>query len=219
MDKDFWSSRWALGEIGFHRDEISPDLAALSARFLSGGPHRVLVPLSGKSRDLAWMASQGHGVVGVELVETAVREWMKQEGVDAPLEEREGLLRVEAEGVTVICGDFLSLLPTQVGTFDRAWDRGAMVALPEDMRPAYVAALRGLLRPGGQLLLSTFAYDQSVHPGPPWSVSAEEVDRRYGDWSCSLVADSDEIEPRFRSRGHTWMKTQTWLIERPAAVG
>ena len=64
MKPEFWKERWVRGEIGFHQAEVEPGLVT----HLGGlAPTRVLVPLCGKSLDLAWLATQGHQVVGVEL--------------------------------------------------------------------------------------------------------------------------------------------------------
>ncbi len=69
MDAEFWKTRWQAGQIGFHEGRPNAFLEAHAARL--GIARRVLVPLCGKSVDLAYLAGLGHDVVGVELVEEA----------------------------------------------------------------------------------------------------------------------------------------------------
>ena len=72
MDTEFWQQRWAKDEIGFHLDEVNPNLRDhFSVLGVSEGGC-VLMPLCGKSQDMLWLASQGVEVIGVELSEKAV---------------------------------------------------------------------------------------------------------------------------------------------------
>ncbi len=72
MHKDFWQERWAHNEIGFHLDDVHPGMRRHWPRLALPDGATVLVPLCGKSLDLAWLAGQGFNVVGVELSEKAV---------------------------------------------------------------------------------------------------------------------------------------------------
>ena len=65
-----------------------------------------------------------------------------------------------------------------LGPIDAIYDRAALVALPEDMRYRYSAHLQTITQNAPQLLL-TFVYDQSVMPGPPFSISQGEVQCHY----------------------------------------
>ena len=51
IDVDFWIARWAEGRIGFHEGRPNTFLTHHVARL--GSHRRVLVPLCGKSEDLA----------------------------------------------------------------------------------------------------------------------------------------------------------------------
>ncbi len=65
-----------------------------------------------------------------------------------------------------------------LGPVDAVYDRAALIALPEQMRPAYVSQMKTLTGVVPQLLI-TLSYDQSRMNGPPFSVTNEEVDRLY----------------------------------------
>ena len=72
MHEDFWQERWARNEIGFHLREVNPYLQRHWPDLELASGAQVLVPLCGKSLDMAWLAGQGYRVLGVELAESAV---------------------------------------------------------------------------------------------------------------------------------------------------
>jgi thiopurine S-methyltransferase len=67
----------------------------------------VLVPLCGKSLDLAWLAGQGYRVLGVEL-SRAVEDFFREHGLDAEFCSR-ALSRFGAVAIELWCGDFFAL--------------------------------------------------------------------------------------------------------------
>jgi thiopurine S-methyltransferase len=75
-------------------------------------------------------------------------------------------------------GDVFKVTPAMLGNVDTVYDRAALVALPDDMRKAYTSHLMALTNKAQQLLIC-FEYDQSVHAGPPFSISADEVKQHY----------------------------------------
>jgi thiopurine S-methyltransferase len=71
------------------------------------------------------------------------------------------------------------------------YDRAALVALPEHMRPRYAAHLTEITNRAPQLLIS-YVYDQRVMDGPPFSVANEEVAQHYGHrYDVRLIASTD----------------------------
>ena len=58
MDEAFWQRRWARNEIGFHLNEVNPYLRRHWPSLKLAQGARVLVPLCGKSLDMAWLADQ-----------------------------------------------------------------------------------------------------------------------------------------------------------------
>lgn len=214
MDPSFWITRWELGQTGFHRDGPHPDLLAFEEQFLGGGPHRVLVPLCGKSHDLAWLADRGHQVVGVELSPVAIDAVF--DGVQTQDDRPGPFLRRREGHLTCLIGDVFALTPELVGPVDRIWDRAALVALDPPRRAPYAATLRRLLRPGGLLLQNKFAYDQHKMEGPPFSVSDDELLTCYAGWRATCVRrDQEPLEQRFVDRGLAHWEGTTWLFEAP----
>lgn len=209
-----WHESWREGRIGFHQGEVNNDLVANAETFLADGPHRILVPLCGKTVDLVWLAERGHEVVGIELVPQAVDEFFAEQELEGKETEVDGLRVVTAGKITVINGDFFAVSSKHFGAFTRIWDRAALVALPDEIRPRYAAHLRSLAAPGAVLLQNVFEYDQSKMDGPPFSISDEEVRRHYQGANIELISEADVIEkaPQFKDKGHDYWLMRTYRI-------
>lgn len=182
MNPDFWKGRWERGEIGWHQTEVEPGLIT---HFGDLKPTRVLVPLCGKSLDLAWLASQGHEVLGVELSELAVRSFFSEQGLSPTVSARGKLTAYTAGSVTILQGDFFDLSPGDLaGPIGALYDRAALIALPQPMRARYAAHLSTLVRRNAasgfthlQLVLERTPHDEE---GPPHSVPETEIRALYG---------------------------------------
>ena len=174
MDANFWRERWAEGRIGFH--EGKPN--ALLQRHLAtlGDQRRVLVPLCGKTEDLAYLAGAGHTVVGVELVEDACRAFFAEHGLEPAVSRAGALTRLAAGAVEILAGDFFAVRREDLGAVDALYDRAALIAFPPDLRPRYVEHLRTLL-PDFRGLLVSLEYPAGAIQGPPFSVDDAEVRR------------------------------------------
>jgi thiopurine S-methyltransferase len=208
MEHSFWRERWNEGRIGFHEGKPN-DLLERHADQLRG---RVLVPLCGKAEDLAFLAARGHEVIGVELVESAVRAFFAEHSV-VPTEGKAGpLKRFSAANITLYAGDFFACTPELVGPVDTFYDRAAIVALPPELRARYVPHLRSLVNPGGRGLVITFEYPQPLMEGPPFSVAEDELRRHYAGARVDLLEDASAQLPRLTgSRGLA--KERCFLIE------
>lgn len=185
---DFWNERWLDGQIGFHEGTpnvlLETHIARLEARKAKA---RVLVPLSGKSMDLRWLAERGHQVVGVEFVPTAVRDFFAEWNVEPERLEIGGHPAASANGVTLVCADILGVPPDALGTFDVVYDRAALVALELQARAPYIEVCRKALAADGVVFLVTFAYDQSRAAGPPYSVDTALVHQLYARETIELL--------------------------------
>jgi thiopurine S-methyltransferase len=182
---DEWLARWRSGEIGFHAARPNPLLERHVTR-LAGGA-RVLVPLCGKSEDLALLAARGHEVVGVELAELAVAAFFAEHALTPEVSPRGPFRAYRAGPITLLVGDVFDATPQWLGPVDALYDRAALVALPTELRPRYVAALRGLVPVGASALVITLDYDQARAEGPPFSVDEAELRSHYAGSTIELV--------------------------------
>ena len=73
-----WESRWQDDRIGFHLKTVNSYLIRYFDQFLKQEHQNVFVPLCGKSLDLCWLAKRTKKVVGVELVEKAVKDFFEE---------------------------------------------------------------------------------------------------------------------------------------------
>src|SRR5262245_40223150 len=128
MDADFWFQRWREGRIGFHEGAPNRFLVKYGDRLT--GARRILVPLCGKTEDLAYLASRGHDVVGIELVEDAVRQFFAEHHLTPSITQRGPFTNYTAGAITIVVGDFFATSPDLVGSIDAIYDRAALVALP-----------------------------------------------------------------------------------------
>src|SRR5689334_23252409 len=100
MDRDFWMKTWESQQIGFHGAAVNPRLLAHRAE-LPSVPARILVPLAGKSLDLAWLCEQGFDVVGVELSSLAVQAFFEERGWSPTVETVGELVAYRVPGLTL----------------------------------------------------------------------------------------------------------------------
>lgn len=215
MDHDFWLQAWGEERTRFHQGNVHGDLIASEASFLGGGPHRVLVPLCGRTLDLAWLAERGHEVVGIELSPIAARLLFEDLGVE-PEVSKLGPFEARRRGrLTLLLGDFFAATPEGVGLFDRVWDRAALVAMDPDRRGPYTEIIASLLRPGGLLLQNSFSYDQARMEGPPFSVPPDELAERYPGWTREQLGHELLTEGPFNDRLDSFAVTLT-LLETPS---
>jgi thiopurine S-methyltransferase len=191
MDPDFWQGRWREGKIGFH--EGAPNAYLRAHLPALGQARRVLVPLCGKAEDLAFLASDEGGareVVGVELVEDAVRAFFAEHGWTPSREVSGALVRYTHGRITVFAGDLFATTPNVLGPLDGWYDRAALIALPPELRGRYVAHVRSLLSPGAHGLVVTVAYPQALRAGPPFSVPDEELRAHLADCGLQRLASA-----------------------------
>jgi thiopurine S-methyltransferase len=221
MDPEFWRERWQKGQIGFHEAAPNSLLGKHGARLGLEPGGRVLVPLCGKSTDLVFLARAGLAVTGIEIVREAVDAFYAENRFAAEDEPWLGFAArravVEAGSVRIALGSFFDLRVPDAERFDAAYDRAALVAVRPEDRERYVASLLAALRPGGRVLLVTFAYWGGTMTGPPFSVDDAEVKRLFAGSTLEQLDERDVLdsEPRFRERGATAIVEQAWLVTLP----
>lgn len=229
MQHEFWHEKWFNNQIGFHQSEVNKILQKYWATLNISAPATVFVPFCGKSLDVVWFLSQGYGVVGAELSELALDELQQSIATELGIQLKKRLPTAQEKqampGMTAIyelpkqaqqkqtirfyAGDFFDLQADWLPQIDAVYDRAAIVALPETMRPQYTKQLSQVTHQAPQLIL-TLQYDQEKMSGPPFSVTYEEIQRLYQSSYdvIHLLEDREliEQEPRFAERGLTSFK-------------
>ena len=217
MHPDFWHDRWREGRIGFHQDKPTPLLLKHWPSLDVAPGAKVFVPLAGKSLDLAWLASQGYRVLGVELSQLAVEQFFAEHGLEPARRASRYGTHYEAGGIELICGDAFGLDAEALAGCDAVFDRAAIIALPPDLRRRYVHELHARLPAGCRGLLITLEYPQPEKEGPPFSVAEAEVRDLYrSDWEVEVLERRDILaqQPLFVEEGVTALETVVYRLRR-----
>ncbi|GAB2521940.1 thiopurine S-methyltransferase [Lysobacter humi (ex Lee et al. 2017)] len=217
MDAAFWHSRWQESRIGFHQDRPTPLMLKHWPSLAATAGERVFVPLCGKSLDMAWFASQGLRVLGVELSPIAIAEFFDEHGLSPTVERSPLGVHHRAGPIEIIEGDAFALDAAALADCSLVFDRAALIALPAELRVRYAERLYAQLPPGCRGLLVTLEYPQHEKAGPPFAVHADEVHTLFGrDWRVDRLEQRDilDTQPAFRDEGVSALSTSVYRMER-----
>ncbi|PCH60925.1 MAG: thiopurine S-methyltransferase [Gammaproteobacteria bacterium] len=218
MDVEFWKKRWANNQVGFHLDELNPNL--LKHYSVLGVPENgcVLVPLCGKSQDMLWLAGQGIKVIGVEISDKAVADFFAENQLVPSIARFDHMERWSCENITIYRANFFDLIPEMCEQVDAVYDRAALVALPKAMRSDYCRHLIHLVPEPLRMLLVSFDYDQDRMEGPPFSVPSYEVRYHFSEVIPITPLSSENIiseNPHFKERGLDAIEEQVYFLGYP----
>ena len=179
-----WDSWSAASPPPFHLKEVNPNLVQwyttwLQAAGVGDGTERlppVFVPLCGKSLDLAYLASLGHQVVGLELMDEPAQQLRDEQVPDLQLVEygTDGAplwmprrWHSQSTDITVCIGDWMAekwqrdphmdVVPS--GGFRLLWDRAGITSVAPSHAQHYLRALYAITAPGGAVLMETMTPD------------------------------------------------------------
>jgi thiopurine S-methyltransferase len=210
MEAIFWHKRWADNNIAFHEIGGNPlMLKHFSALSLAKGA-RVFVPLCGKTHDIHWLLANGYRVAGAELSQVAIEQLFAELDVSPKISQIGQLSHYSAHNIDIFVGDIFNLSREVLGPVDAIYDRAALVALPENIRPRYTAHLTGITGNAPQLLIC-FTYDQSQLDGPPFSISDKEVRQHYGKIYDLAFLESKEVAGGLR--GQCAAEERVWVLK------
>ncbi|MGX1924858.1 thiopurine S-methyltransferase [Vibrio sp. NH-7] len=212
-DPEFWHSKWAANQIGFHLEDVNPLLIEYWKHTNPTHDSKVFVPLCGKSEDLVWLATKHADVQGVELSNIAVRAFFAEHfytPMVMPVNGQHELFQFDE--LSIYVGDFFT---APIQPVDIVYDRASLVALPQEMRGEYAERIKSLLNPGGRMLLVTLEYDQSLMAGPPFSVPEQEVRSLYEGYKITQLHRNDEADmpPKLSKIEGARMTEVVYLIE------
>lgn len=170
-----WLQRWVDNNIGWHHEEYNPHLLNHWQVFDLPEGALILVPLCGKSRDMAWLAEQDYRVRGIELSPLAVESFFTEQGLQ-PEREQVGDYECWSAGpYEIFCGDIFDLEQLDNSKVAAVYDRASLVALSPVQRMHYGQLMKRVLPDKCPILLVAMDYSQHEMSGPPYSVSETEV--------------------------------------------
>ena len=215
MEKDYWQERWKREETGFHQNEVNPYLRQYWQELHLAAGSEVFVPLCGKSRDMLWLREQGCAVLGVETSAVAVQAFFKENSNIPNHTSSQKFDRYDANDIRILRGDFFDLSKHDLTKTSAVYDRASLIALPPEMRERYTRHLLNILPPAAQILLITLDYPQQEMAGPPFAVSANEVEALYHEqFTIRQLSQMDVLaqEPRFQARGLSRLQESIFLL-------
>jgi thiopurine S-methyltransferase len=210
MQHAFWHGRWESNQIGFHLHEANPLLVKHCPVLNLPANSRIFLPLCGKTLDIAWLLTQGYQVVGAELSQLAIEDLFSNLNLTPTINQKDKLTHYAAPNLDIFVGDIFELTPALLGSVDVVYDRAALVALPTDMRKRYAAHLMALTDYSPQFIIC-FEYDQSLHAGPPFSVSEHAIKQYYQQAYDIRLLDTivmaDGLKGKHPATEHVWWLT------------
>jgi SAM-dependent methyltransferase len=133
-----------------------------ASRSLSGRGRRAIVVGCGLGDDAEHVAALGFRTVAFDIAPTAIAGARR---------------RFPGSPVEYVVADLLDVPGEWRQAFDLVVEHITVQSLPESVRPAAIAAVAGLVAPGGTLLVISGARDAGeAVDGPPWPLARAEVD-------------------------------------------
>ena len=173
-DVDFWQNRYETESTPWDLGEASPHFVSLLEGGASGLNNALKPPLTpgkmavlgcGRGHDAALFAQAGFDVVGFDYAPAAIREAQALYGQMARFQQLD-ILKLGLDR-----GDSTSMW---TGYFDYVLEHTCFCAISPADRPAYVQAVKTLLKPGG-LLLGLFWETGEQEEGPPYNTLETDV--------------------------------------------
>ncbi|MDE0097364.1 MAG: thiopurine S-methyltransferase [Gammaproteobacteria bacterium] len=218
MEPEFWHQRWSENRLGFHQQKINSRLRKFWPGLGIPRGAGVFVPLCGKSLDMLWLAEQGYRVLGIELSRAACEAFFVENGIAYRAEARGHFTGYVSESITLYAGDFFDLSADDLDAMRGVYDRAALIALPQAMRPGYAGHMADILPPGCRGLLISMTYDEQKMQGPPFSVGEEEVRELFEPgFSVDLISESSgpDIVGNLRERGLDTLDEKVYRLAKP----
>lgn len=214
LDHTYWHKRWQDGETGWHQTDVSPSLRAHWPVLGLAGKERVLVPFCGKSLDMRWLAEQGHEVLGVEFSRLPIEQFFAEQQWQPTITQQKDGLHYRAGRIEIIEADLFQVDRATLAGCQAVYDRGALIAQPQEQRARYLDHIYAALPTGCRGLLLTVDYMQSEMAGPPFAVTAAELETHLAEWQVERLQREDILaaSPRFVQQGVSHLHADAWLL-------
>ncbi len=217
MDPKFWIDRWQRQEIGFHRDEAHDSLQRSWSQLNLPPGSTVFVPLCGMSNDMAWLAGNGHKVIGVELSEIAIKAFFETQRLTPETRTSDDFTIWSSGPFEIWVGDIFQLPSRVIKDCAAVFDRASLVALPATMQRDYAVLLTENLSPHEQILLISLAFDQDEMKGPPFSIPKSKIDELFADNFKIQVLETEntlDANENLKKRGLSNLEETCYLLTR-----
>ncbi|XP_072170596.1 thiopurine S-methyltransferase-like [Diadema setosum] len=219
MSLDDWLEQWRRGKTRFTMKVPHRMLVKHIGRLVEGRTKpSFFVPCCGKTLDLKWLADKGYSVTGVEIAETACRQFFEEHDLQFTVEDVDdhvggSLFKAVDCDVRIYCCDFFKITSDLIGQFDCIWDRGSYAAMNPSDRPRYCDVISKLLHQKGSYLLDCFELEHSVFAGPPHNAPPGEVERLFDSFVVEQIEHVDAMTDWTRSWGVEYFFENDFIIK------
>ena len=205
---EYWERLWHDGSEDWHRGVVNERLIKFANELTRGRKNlRVLVPCCGKSLDMLWLADQGHSVVGIDLVKTAIESFFTENNLTstkcnvdmaASIEQTTEVYKCVEKAITIFCCDIFNVREEDLGgKFDAIWDRSALSAVSpmvNNRGKQFTDKLHSLLMPDGVCMVESHRYEMDRFGEPPVSLSEELIYDLYGERFLIKWLDAEKLQ-------------------------
>ncbi|AJI75392.1 thiopurine S-methyltransferase family protein [Francisella philomiragia subsp. philomiragia ATCC 25015] len=194
-NNQYWLDRWQNNDVDFCQEAPNEFLVKHFCRFNINDSSVCLVPMCGCSIDMLYFLSKGIKVVGIELSEKAVLSFFSQNNIKYEIIEESDYKCYKGNDIEIYVADIFNLpkIAKNLPAFDIWYDRGAYVALPEDIRTKYSKMMLEVCSDNTQILLLVMEHDKKSQT-PPYSVTQAELIKNFSPNIEFELIDSKQRE-------------------------
>ena len=168
---------------------------------------------------MLWLCQHDIQIIGTELSQTAIESFFAENRLDAVRQTTHRFSSYRCDSFELLCGDHFKLQRSDLQGATAAYDRGALVALPPDLRHHYAEQIACLLPASAKILLISYEYDQSEISGPPFSVPRPEIAKLFNPaFEIELLGQADTLHTHLglKARGVSRLTEFVCLLTRRA---
>ncbi|MBK2092728.1 thiopurine S-methyltransferase [Francisella philomiragia] len=194
-NNQYWLDRWQNNDVDFCQEAPNEFLVKHFCRFNINDSSVCLVPMCGCSIDMLYFLSKGIKVVGIELSEKAVLSFFSQNNIKYEIIEESDYKCYKGNDIEIYVTDIFNLpkIAKNLPDFDIWYDRGAYIALPEDIRARYAKMMLQVCSDNTQILLLVMEHDKKSQT-PPYSVTQAELIKNFSPNIEFELIDSKQRE-------------------------
>ncbi|KAG8133358.1 putative Thiopurine S-methyltransferase-like protein, partial [Naja naja] len=183
MTEKDWLNLWETNNIGFHKKEEHQFLTKYLDIFVNGRKElRIFFPFCGKAVEMKWLADMGHHVVGVEISESALKDFFMEQNLSFSEE-----IVSEIPGAKLLKCTSLNICLYCCNLYDLT---------------SYAQLILSLMNRMCRCLLVTLLYDARKHKGPPFYVADSDVKSLFGkDCEIQCLEKVYSLEERHKKWG------------------
>jgi thiopurine S-methyltransferase len=196
-NNQYWLDRWDCNDIdGFCQESPNESLVKHFSKFKLNANSTCMIPMCGNSIDIMFFVANKVNVVGIELSEKAAILFFKSHQLQYSVIQGDKYKCYQGDNVSIYVADVFDLpsLIKDMPLFDIWYDRGAYIALPDNLRYKYAKMMVEVCSDNIQILLLAMTHDRETQT-PPFSISQDEINANFMPHIKFKLIDSQLRKP------------------------